>query len=96
MAKTRSPHNIAAYVAICEVLAKHDPQGLIRMGAPLDEYSPEAHPLSDKIQPPYSVDKIAEAVHQVFTEMFAPMRVGTRDEYMPIAVDICEALTKLK
>ena len=76
---------------LTQLFAKHDPVGLIRMGAPVDEYEPEAKELVDVLSrsPASSADELTERVYGVFLWLFGlPGLVGPRDLYEPIATEI--------
>ena len=75
------------------ILAKHDPIGLIKMGAPPDEYKYEAR----LILPLLAIDNvnIAQEARRVFSSQFdtAVSRTGPRETYEAIAQDIRAALS---
>lgn len=52
------------------ILVKYDPMGLIRMGAPLDEYNLEARLIFENIDKIYSVEKIQQLVYDIFRQSF--------------------------
>jgi len=53
-----------------EILIKYDPEGLISIGAPKDEYRPEAFYIGGHIKQTASLEEIATICRQIFSEMF--------------------------
>lgn len=72
---------------ILEVLSEHDPMGLLSMGAPVDEYAPEAARLDERLEHRwYSEEELLDVTYAVFVEMFnADPLVGPRDNYRLIS-----------
>lgn len=73
------------------ILVKHDPQGLIAIGAPLDEYESEAEMVFDAIanhNDLISVDRLMDILHSVFVLQFDSMMAGNRESYRAIAEEI--------
>lgn len=68
-----------------ELLAKHDPIKLIKIGAPLDEYSHEAQDIYEHINRYNSVEKIHQIVYDIFMRSFDCSGVGSYDDYAIIA-----------
>jgi hypothetical protein len=54
-----------------QILAKHDPVGLIKMCAPPDEYSSESLLIADQLgNKDWTVEQIQKIVYNVFVEQF--------------------------
>jgi hypothetical protein len=70
------------------ILVKHDPAGLINIGAPLDEYSSEAQMISEALEAGMSIYNVQYVVHSVFHDQFRGIGVGTLEDYRAIAQDI--------
>jgi hypothetical protein len=72
---------------IQEVLSEHDPMGLLSMGAPADEYAPEATRIDARLEHRwYSEEELLDVTYAVFVEMFtSDPAVGPRDNYRLIA-----------
>lgn len=78
------------------ILAKHDPVGLIKMGAPQDEYSSEAQMIWERTTRHFSLDKIHNIIYEVFQLQFGQGTVyrsdrngnmiAIGDDYAPIEV----------
>ena len=83
---------IKQYLAIEEILITEDPVKLIKIGAPLDEYSSEAALIFyqiSKIDKTYSVKKIHNIIYDIFLECFGSEEIiGKFDDYKEIAVKI--------
>ena len=60
-----------------QIFKEHDPIGLVSMGAPSDEYRPEAEQLARRINDFSNVGIMADYIHMVFADMFAPLRIPT-------------------
>jgi hypothetical protein len=54
-----------------QILAKHDPVKLIKIGVPQDEYSSEAQMICDRIDQFFSVEKIQDIVYEAFIHQFS-------------------------
>lgn len=54
-----------------QCLQTHDPVGLIKMGAPLDEYDGEALLVFERTNRYYSIEKVQRTVYDVFVERFS-------------------------
>jgi hypothetical protein len=65
------------------ILAQHDPVALIKMGAPLDEYSSEAQMIFDNLDESFSVEKIQHLVYDIFKKSF-----GSGDIYRVIEFEM--------
>lgn len=82
-----------AYPAILAVLTRHDPEGLIRLGAPADEYAPEARDLTQRI---ISGQVITEAaLVAVWTAWFGDTAHLLHDLSAPIRTAIVQDLAAL-
>ena len=55
---------------IKKVIDKHDPIGLLSIGAPDDEYIPEVKRLAPQIKKDMTEQEISTLIHDVFVEMF--------------------------
>ena len=71
------------------VLTTGDPIGLIRGGAPPDEYSPEARTILPRMVDAASLDEVREIVHQEFVRWFGAEIAGEKTRYERIAIDLC-------
>ena len=70
------------------VLTRGDPIGLIRDGAPPDEYSPEARTILPRLANAASLDELREIVHQEFIKWFGVEVAGEKTRYERIAIDL--------
>ena len=81
------------------LLAEADPEGLIAMGCPDDEYAPEAEALSQRLLPgghaPKSAEELTQVLQSIFDRMFEGCGGGPRD-YGPVGQEIWDEHQKLK
>ncbi len=67
---------------IAAILAEKDPEGLIKMGAPADEYDSEARFIHQYLKPNDDVEAIFFNINRVFQKQFGseikPYRANTR------------------
>lgn len=83
---------------IKSVINRHDPEGLLAMGAPEDEYEAEVTCLHIWIRkwPEYhgedfTQENLAESIHQVFSMMFDRLfSIKDTEKYLPMAKEIME------
>lgn len=59
------------FTLIKKVIDKHDPIGLLSIGAPDDEYIPEVKRLAPQIKKDMTVQELSTLIHDVFVEMFS-------------------------
>jgi hypothetical protein len=71
-------------VMIKNVIDKHDPIGLLSIGAPDDEYIPEVKRLAPQIKKDMTEQELSTLIHDVFVEMFE----------MPIDKALCDRMAK--
>lgn len=80
--------------ALLGVLAKHDPMGLCQMGAPEDEYSPEAQVIMNRWNPVMSDSDLQQMLVSVFDEYFEHMITDvSRSILQKAASDVRRALS---
>lgn len=77
---------------IQHILFEHDPIGLIRCGAPHNEYSPESQTIAPQISAGMTVEEVAKVVFEEFVKWFHINLVGNYDNYIRIARDIVKLL----
>lgn len=75
--------------AVMEVISKHDPAGLLRMGAPADEYFHEAQQIVD--QWGRRAIKVG-IVYSVFRGAFSPLRIPDYIQCFRLAEEIQEVM----
>ena len=69
---------------IKKVIDKHDPIGLLSIGAPDDEYIPEVKRLAPQIKKDMTEQELSTLIHDVFVEMFE----------MPIDKALCDKMAQ--
>ena len=86
--KPRVQSDSDLYNKTLAVLTTGDPIGLIRDGAPPDEYSPEAGTILPRLVGAASLDELREIVHQEFARWFGAKVAGEKTRYERIAIDL--------
>jgi len=71
-----------------ELLNKHDPIRLIRIGAPEDEYDSERSVLAGRLLNCETVEDAIAATHQVFCELFDGQIAGPKESYRDLATHL--------
>jgi hypothetical protein len=72
-----------------ELFFRHDPVGLAEIGAPKDEYSPEAESLLPRLREATSQEHLRRIVHSVFLQKFeAEETCGPESAYESISQEI--------
>lgn len=81
------------------LLIEADPQGLVGLGAPDDEYANEARLIADAIEeavesgtPPKGAEGLCDIIHQVFVDQFDSDIAGTSGTYFGVAERIWDEL----
>jgi hypothetical protein len=54
-----------------QILVRHDPIGLIRMGAPQDEYEQEAQLIYERTTRHFAREKIQDIIYEIFIQKFS-------------------------
>jgi hypothetical protein len=75
-------------VQITEILWKHDPMGLTRLGCPTDEYSPEAETITALLLRCDSRGGVQEMIHAEFTAWFCEDVVRPLETFESVAEEI--------
>lgn len=57
--------------ALTKIVNKHDPMGLLGMGCPDDEYSPEVKIIIKRLKKEMNTEEITQLVNKVFHDMFS-------------------------
>jgi hypothetical protein len=76
--------------AIASVLRRHDPVGLISMGAPDDEYDPEVGTILPRMRDATSELNMVRILHEEFVRWFGHDQAGTVTSYEAPAREIWE------
>lgn len=67
---------------------KHDPIGLLWIGAPDDEYHPEIPGIVHAVQIASSLGNLKNRIWKVFTDWFGDKTAGPEDRYRDLAKDL--------
>lgn len=71
-----------------KILYTYDPVGLGKMGAPEDEYSPEAEPIAKGLPYCKNLQDVDNLVYDIFCEMFDPLDFKDRQPFTIIAIEL--------
>ena len=71
-------------------IRKEDPIGLLRLGAPSDEYDPEIGTILPRLKSASSQSELRRIIHQEFLHWFGEPTTGPESAYEDIANDIWE------
>jgi hypothetical protein len=78
---------------IKNILRAEDPIGLIKMGAPSDEYDTEALIIYEHVNAYFPLSKIQSTVHNIFVHYFSGEKIaGKYEHYESIAKQIKELI----
>ena len=75
-------------IELREALNEHDPIGLIKIGAPEEEYDYERSLISGPLLRCSTPEEALDLVHKVFCDCFDPETAGPRELYRPLAADL--------
>ena len=78
-----------------KIINRHDPVGLLKMGAPTDEYDSELKRIIPLLSEVGSRDELHEKVYQLFVEMFRPATVGSKAQYAGLSEELYQ-LSRIK
>lgn len=76
---------------ILEILNRHDPIGLVGIGAPDDEYEPEAGTILARLDEARSAGELERIVHEEFVSWFSEEIAGPRSRYEEAAREVWRA-----
>jgi len=74
------------------VLNERDPLGLIRLGAPLNEYSPEVRTILPRLATAASLVEVRQVVYEEFVRWFGAEVAGKETRYDGVARDLWSIL----
>ena len=78
------------------ILRRHDPIGLIGMGAPEDEYDPEVGTILPRLKEATTEDQLKGIVHAEFVRWFGAETAGPVDLYTAPARELWAALSSFR
>ncbi len=79
---------------VSDALRSADPMGLIKLGAPSDEYQSEAHSITRRLGLTRCLEDVLTIVYEEFQKWFAPMSVGEPKHYLEVSRSIWKAVIK--
>jgi hypothetical protein len=82
--------------AIEHAINEADPIGLLKGGAPADEYGPEIGTIVPRMVNAQSADEITTVLHEEFSRWFGDDTAGPRQAYEVPARQIWNALLELR
>ena len=80
--------------SIKEVIDLYDPIGLLKMGAPQDEYNPEIKEVAEKIANCRNVEEIQKLIYETFVKWFDQDIAGDVEKYKEPAEDIAKYILR--
>lgn len=81
---------------LLEIINEHDPQGLLKMGAPEDEYDSFLEFIWKKIFNDYNYHELTSIIHKFMIEDFTKDIAGRPIEYRALAKDLLQEYNKVK
>jgi hypothetical protein len=86
---------LSFYRGLTDLLCRHDPVGLVNLGAPKDEYEPEVSTIIPRLKNASGPDDVRKIVHEEFLHWFgAEETSGPESAYDAIAQEIWFSLMK--
>lgn len=86
----------ALVAAVERAVNEADPIGLLEIGAPTDEYSPEIGTIVPRIANAQRLDDVTDVLHEEFLRWFGADTAGPRDAYEVPARRIWDALVEYR
>ncbi len=87
-----TPHEILV-AAVERAINEADPVGLLHIGAPSDEYSPEVGTIVPRLASAVRLDDVAAVLHEEFVRWFGAGIAGPRERSEMLARPIWDALS---
>ena len=82
------------YEELLQILHRHDPIGLARLGAPMDEYEPEVGTIVSRLRSAASAEDVTRIVHEEFGRWFgAESTTGPKAAYSAIGDEVWSLLS---
>ena len=78
------------------MVTEEDPIGLIRLGAPADEYDPEIGTILPRLKEASSIVALRRIVHEEFSSWFGVETAGSEEQYGRVAERIWPILQGLR
>jgi hypothetical protein len=82
------------FAEVSKVVRRHDPLGLVEMGAPEDEYDNEAAAILMVLGKCTCAQEALDLIHEVFVRWFDTDLAGPKKRYAPLAREIWELWTR--
>ena len=82
--------------AVQRAINEADPVGLLHIGAPSDEYSPEVGTIVPRLASAERLDNVAAVLHEEFVRWFGDDTAGPRHTYEAPAGKIWEAVLEFR
>lgn len=92
----RSARFEALVAATARAINDADPIGLLAIGAPEDEYSPEVHTIVPRVSRAASPAEVRQILHEEFVRWFDPSIAGSEDVYEAPARRIWAAVVQYR
>ncbi|HKE87211.1 MAG TPA: barstar family protein [Vicinamibacterales bacterium] len=82
------------FVAVAKAIDDQDPIGLLKIGAPGDEYSVEIGTVVPLVARARTADEVIDVLHTEFSRRFGDSVAGPRDAYLPLGIKIWQVVTE--
>jgi hypothetical protein len=82
--------------AVGRAIDEADPIGLLGMGCPGDEYSPEIGTIVPRVSKASSAGEVRRILHEEFVRWFGEGTAGSEEAYEQPALRIWEAVTEFR
>ena len=81
--------------AVSNAIDRADPIGLLKSGAPLDEYSAEIGTIVPRLKMANSAQDVQRIIHEEFLRWFGDI-AGPVQEYQQLALDVWQAVEQFR
>jgi hypothetical protein len=71
-----------------KIVDKYDIVGLLKMGAPEDEYNIESQRITTGLKNCHNILEIQELIYGVFIEFFGESMAGKKESYLKVAIEL--------
>ena len=73
---------------IKEIIDKHDPIRLLKIGCPEDEYHPEIQIIAPILEDSNSTDELHNSVYELFVQWFSKDDAGAKENYIELSEEL--------
>jgi len=84
------------FVAVAKAIDDEDPIGLLKIGAPGDEYSVEIGTVVPLLARSRAADDVIDILHKEFSRRFGESAAGPREAFLPLANKIWQSVLEYR